>query len=83
MQWLISYELFNNTDHKSVRRSEIIDVEPAIWWNEEVWKDDQSDFENFQGCIITQIHEIPPEHETKEIPKFSLDLSGLDNYSIT
>ncbi len=56
MKWLISYKLFiNNNFGTSSKCTEIIDVEPSKWWENEYW---QTARHKWDGCLILMVHKI-------------------------
>lgn len=61
MKWLISYDLFkNDNSRRNTRGTRIIDIEPSVWWNSDLWRDGQ-EYDDWDGCILMMIFEIPDE----------------------
>ncbi len=57
-KWLVSYDLFiNNNWGTSRRRTTIIDIEPSLWFQGELWR--QGEDTEWTGIIIEMIYKIP------------------------
>jgi hypothetical protein len=67
----------NNNWGTSRRRTQIIDIEPSLWWSGELWR--QGEEEEWTGCIMEMVHEIMPIDELQDRPVRSESLRALDN----
>lgn len=66
MKWLISYTLFiNNKLGTSVRRTEIIDLEPSRWWLERRWREEDKEW---SGCLLEMVHPVGESNPPSDKP---------------